>query len=122
LERGADPNTKWDEDSLLYETMFQDSLSAKKHEKIVLALIDHGADVNYRNPFTWNTALTHGISLNEYQVAEALLKKGADPNAPGNPDVNYASTVVHELGSIGFNGSDHKRANMLKLFSQYHAS
>jgi hypothetical protein len=46
LERGADPNTKWDEDSLLYETMFQDSLSAKKHEKIVLALIDHGADVN----------------------------------------------------------------------------
>ncbi|WNS41511.1 stalk domain-containing protein [Paenibacillus sp. MMS20-IR301] len=122
LADGADPNMKWDKNSLLLGGLVQDYLDeTNKYSEIALVLIEHGADVNFKNPFTWYTSLSFAIRNNEYQVVELLLRKGADPNLSSNPIGTYAETPVHILGSIGFKGSDQERARMLKLLSQYHA-
>ncbi|MCG7408329.1 stalk domain-containing protein [Paenibacillus sp. ACRRX] len=122
LADGADPNMVWNKNSLLLGGLIQDNLDeTNKYSEIALVLIAHGADVNYRSPNTWYTALNYAIENNEYQVAEELLKRGANPNMTSNPMNTYAETPVHSLGSIEFAGTDQERARMLKLLSQYHA-
>jgi ankyrin repeat protein len=52
-------------------------------------LLDFGFDPDERvrlhegddAPFTWGMALQHAVQLRRYEMAETLLKRGADPNA-----------------------------------------
>ena len=48
--------------------------------KVVMLLIEKGADINYQHPISKNTAL-HLAALNNYpEVVTYLISKGADPN------------------------------------------
>jgi ankyrin repeat protein len=56
---------------------------------ILELLLDWGFDPDERvrlsedddAPFTWGMALQHAVQLRRYEMAETLLKRGADPNA-----------------------------------------
>jgi ankyrin repeat protein len=57
--------------------------------EILDLLLDFGFDPDERvrlhegddAPFTWGMALQHAVQLKRYEMAEMLLKRGADPNA-----------------------------------------
>lgn len=51
-------------------------------------LLDTGVDVNYRTPTIGDTALGYAASMNRLEIAELLLKRGADPNTATNE--NYS--------------------------------
>ena len=65
--------------------------------EVLELLLDLGFDPDERvrlnendgGPYTWGMALQHAVQLDRYEMAETLLKRGADPNASiyasGNP-------------------------------------
>jgi hypothetical protein len=122
LKKGANPNLKIDRVSLLFYTIFEDYKNeSNDYREISLLLIQYGANVNYKDWWDYTTPLRYAVANNQYDVAEALLKKGADVNAVSNPDNTYQDTPVFELGSRGFRGTDNERAAMLRLLNRYHA-
>jgi uncharacterized protein len=51
--------------------------------KIVILLIEHGADIHVRNESGW-TALMYASSKGSFEMAKLLLENGADPNISNN--------------------------------------
>ncbi|KAL9001434.1 MAG: hypothetical protein Q9169_000009 [Polycauliona sp. 2 TL-2023] len=56
-----------------------------RHNKVVRILLEHGADVNVKNPFTGKTSLHYAIENPYYKgytnIIRTLLEHGADANA-----------------------------------------
>ena len=58
--------------------------------------------------FTWGMALQHAVQLHRYEMAEALLKRGADPNAS-----------IYASGDPVFSAYSEGDTRMIALLEQY---
>jgi ankyrin repeat protein len=81
-----DPNLLVNGTSLLF-VVIDEKFLAEDHKdtafQIVKDLLARGANPNLKDPATGWTPLTKAIELRRSSIAGALLKAGADPNAPG---------------------------------------
>jgi len=66
--------------------------------------LSEGDDV----PFTWGMALQHAVQLRRYEMAETLLKRGADPNAS-----------IYASGDPVFSAYSEGDQNMIALLERY---
>src|SRR5207249_3680012 len=73
------------------------TLEAAKAAPLVDALIEAGADVNFRQPGHGETALIGAASLGAEEVGLQLLDAGADPNLLGC----FGETALHWASLIG---------------------
>jgi hypothetical protein len=78
LKHGADPNKTGAEGTSPLE-----DASLKGFETIVAALLDHGAQPDYINRASGNTALYAAASFGRTSVVKLLLSRGANPNLCG---------------------------------------
>ncbi len=83
---------------------------------VLQLLLDFGFDPDERTRFgegdesavTWGMALQHSVSTGQYEMAEMLLQRGADPNA-----------AIYASGDPVFSAYAHKDWKMLALLSRY---
>lgn len=69
----------------------------KGNEKIILLLLDSGADINKKDSYTGQTPLLaalHGTKANRFSISMLLLEKGADAFAVQNTTSPLEETLV----------------------------
>ncbi len=98
------PDNRGMENTLLHEVTGMGELQwPESAAEIATLLIDLGSEVDAREqPNQGETPLHHAVSVNNVEVTEVLLKKGADPEKTGRFD----GTLDTALGYALFYGTD----------------
>jgi len=93
LDAGCDPNTKIDDEPLLFDAQLQD------RKEIVNILLQHGANINATDSLG-NSALKYAIGTMHYDMAIFLIEKGADVHSKTLDGVSVAYSAERARGRM----------------------
>ena len=99
LLAGADPNYMYERDGRGKMSILANLVNQRKYSDnhtLARLLLQHGADVNFADPYFNRTALIFATNNNAVKTVKALLDEGANPDIMSTIMINFASkTALH---------------------------